>query len=349
MTIDTISEGEDFDFNGMFHTCTDGFSWDIEARRLQEDQIFTALCSKFQNAVKNGPNILNLIKYCKVLGIYLKHIGGKIKENDRKNCCKLFYYKLKKDIIRNFDLNCTSAHDCYQKMIERRVENISTTISGICIQYSEHIENDSSKLLEYLFNIYYDFDLLNGFKKGDMKTMRKFKQEIVDLENYRCNNKRRLKTELENIIQKCEDYKKKWKEKPYSHTANLLDDDWMNERRMKIKELDNDVLMRQGIRYIKNREIKQTNVLVAHALMDTVREGETHTGISVGMIFITSSLLIIMFILYKYTPYFSFLKPRIQKLRRSLNKNNKTNRELMYSFDVEYKNSVDGRYKIAYS
>ncbi|GAW84179.1 variable surface protein [Plasmodium gonderi] len=347
MTSATNPDGEDFSFNGMFHTCANGFNWDMEANISRDDQELTLLCSKFQNAVNNGGyNNINFIKYCRVLCSYLKYIVRNIEENNEKNCCKLFYYKLKNDIIHKFSINeYSEAKDFYNKMVEQNIYSPRTKISDICMSHPEHIKQETSNIFEYLFNIYYYKDLLNGRKIGETGTMRQFKKKIEHLENFYNNNKDRLKEELQKIIEICKDFKNRWTTHPYKHAAAILSDSWLLERKRKLEEKDEKTIRNIG----KQTKTLEKKLIDPQAFMNTETDNVTNTGISIGKFFITFSILIILFILYKYTPYFSFLKPRIRKLRRKMNKNNKNNLGLMETFDFEYNNSIDDRYKIAYS
>ncbi|GAW83907.1 variable surface protein [Plasmodium gonderi] len=321
---DTKSEDEDYDlsfiFNAMFYTCTEGFSWDKSIYRVgNEPNNFTALCSKFftVQGIQNHRS-QEFSSLCRVLGLYLNHIKKRETEINLKSCCELFYYKLKNDITDKFSLHCTYANkDSYKKMTEQRVSNISTTISQICMQYSGDIEEDTSKLLEYLFNIYYYIDLLKNLQKCDTQEIRIFKENIENLEKCPCKNKNRLKAELEKIVNVCEGYIKNWNLHPIAtHAADhLTHDSWIETRRKKLRGVDE-----ENIRIIE----KHPETLKAHTLVaDTLRSN--------------------------YTPYFSFIKTKVRKLRRNLHKNNKNIPEFMYSFDVQYKNSIDDRCKIAYS
>ncbi|GAW84507.1 variable surface protein [Plasmodium gonderi] len=340
-------EKNEFDFTGIFPNCTDNFLWGIyEHRSSNSQQDFTKLCSRFKNNVTNSDySTHNFVQYCQVLGLYLEHIFNKKSSLEPKSCCKLFYYKLKKDIMDNFTLNCTEANNCYMKMIEQTGVNISNEILGVCKDYFVHVDTDALKIMENLFEIYKDINLFNTNSSQRTTTkMHPFKSSIEKLEKHPDKYKSQLKTEFEKIIEICKGYKKNWTYAPISHAASLLSDKWIDETRKKINGEDTGETRSNE----RHRETLQTNVLEAEALMGTMTEGETHTGISIGTIFITFSILIIMFILYKYTPYFSFLKPRERKLRR-LHKNKKNNMDFIHTFGVEYKNSVDNRYKISYS
>ncbi|GAW84446.1 variable surface protein [Plasmodium gonderi] len=347
----TILKNEEFDIKGIFPTCSKNFSWNKEATRRESDaDNFTILCSDFYNQVSHGHDTTQFSKLCRVLGLYLNHIKSRQNEIHVKSCCELFYYKLKKDIMHN--LNFTDANICYKSMMKKDDKRkFSTSISNICVNYSANIDEDTSKLLEHLFKIYYYIDLFKNPVQGTTTEMRKFKQEIIDLENYSCNNKIRLKEELENIINVCEGYIKGWKHhQTAKHAASLLtENNWIDLRKIKLTELGDEILKKHRTKDLRTTEMMQQKTLYSQSLMITVTDDVTNTRISIGTVFLTFSILIIIFILYKYTPYFSLLKPSVLKLRRNLKKNYKNNPDLMFSFDDEYKNSVDDSYKIAYS
>ncbi|GAW83902.1 variable surface protein [Plasmodium gonderi] len=347
MSSDTKSEDEYFDFNGIFPECTDGFDWDTGAFRGRGDaNKFTTLCSGLNLKLTTENRSTEFSELCRVLGLYLKHIETNKNEHAQR-CCKLFYYNLKKDIIDNFTLKYTGSENCYRIMTEYRRDNLDTQISSICLDHFVNIGNDTFKIMKNLFEIY---KYINLFETQPIQrtttNMHKFKSSIEKLETHLYKYKNQLKLELEKIIKRCEGYKKNWKTVLTGvHASYHLYDKWIEERRIKINE-ENAGAKKSNEGH---GETLKTNVLRPKVLMHTGVDVETHTGISVGMIFITFSLLIIMFILYKYTPHFSFLKPRVRKLRRVLKKNNKKNLGLMDTFDFEYKNSLDDMYKIAYS
>ncbi|GAW84165.1 variable surface protein [Plasmodium gonderi] len=331
-----------FDIKGIFPTCSKDFTWDKEATRRESDaHNFTILCSDFYNQVSHGRDTTQFSKLCRVLGLYLNHLERRSNDIDVKSCCELFYYKLEKELIPNFELKCNEPNECYKKMIEQKRSTFETKISNICMEYSGNIEQDTSELLNYLFKIYYYIDLFKNPQVSDTGKMRLFKGEIEHLENYDCKSKRRLKAELEKIIEICQGYINSWTLSPRIHAAKLLTDSWMKTRRMKIQNLNDQTFMKNGSDKVINNVIAQTEALEFQPLMDTMTGGDTHTGISVGIIFITFSILIIIFILYKYTSYFSFIKPSVWKLTRKLNKNKNNNLDFMYSFH--------DKYKIAYS
>ncbi|GAW84558.1 variable surface protein [Plasmodium gonderi] len=80
----------------------------------------------------------------------------------------------------------------------------------------------------------------------------------------------------------------------------------------------------------------------------------TSTGTYIRMIFLSLSfstfvISLIVFILYKYTPSSSYLKPMIMKLKRIFNKKNDEYLTLLDPFEYTYKNSIDQDYRIEYS
>ncbi|GAW84470.1 variable surface protein [Plasmodium gonderi] len=343
-------ENNDFDFTGIFPNCTDNFLWDIYQNRSRStQQEFTKLCSTFKNDVTNSDSkIHNFVQYCQVLGLYLEHIYNKGLTLKPNSCCKLFYYKLKKDIIDKFALKCTYANnDCYNKMIQKAGVNISSKILGICKDHFVDIDNNTSALLDYLFEIYKDINLFSTEPlQRTTNNVSPFTKKIDKLEEYSRKNKIRLNAVLENIIQICVKYNNDWKyREPEKHSLYYISDKWINKLRMKINGTYAEITGNEK----GHTENFQTKALEAETLMSTGTYGETSTGISVGMIFISFSILIIMFILYKYTTYFSFLKPRVRRLRIRLNKNNRNNMDFIYSFDFKNKNSLDGKYEISYS
>ncbi|GAW83917.1 variable surface protein [Plasmodium gonderi] len=332
-----LDDDDDFDINGIFPTCTDGFDWDIHSRRSQLADDFTNLCSNFYNKEMPGNLSTPFSQVCRVLGLYLNHIEGNVEDTKKKDWCILFYYKLKKDIINKYPLKeCNNSKEYYRKMTEVNNAKYGTRISSICMEYFVNIDQDTSKLLEYLFEIYNCINVFKTYQKRTTENMHKFKRYIQKLEEHHYKNKIQLKSELEKIINKCEFYIKEWNSDTHfaKHASDLLTfDNWIETRKRKLEELGKITLMNSGTYNLTNTEMQHTKVIGSPALMSYATDDVTNTGISIGT----------------HTPYFIFLKPRVKKLRKKLIKNNKNNREIMYSFDVENKNSVDDRYKIAYS
>ncbi|GAW84149.1 variable surface protein [Plasmodium gonderi] len=354
MENDTELEDNDFDINGIFPTCTDVFDWNIHAIRRQDmANNFTQLCSNFYNNEMPGKHSTAFSQVCRVLGLYLNHIQVNVEVSKKKDWCKLFYYKLKKDIIEKYPLEkYPGAKEYYQKMTEIYNRKFETRISNICLKYFVNIDKDTYKTLEYLFEIYNCINVFKSNIKRTTENMRKFKGFIEKLEGHPYKYKKQLKGELEKILNICDAYIREWAaDKDFAkHASDLLTrKNWIEKRKSKLEELDKETLIRHGTDDAKNLEIEQPKVMDTPDLMRHVTDDVTNNGISIGTVFITFSILIIMFILYKYTTYFSFLQPNVRKLKRKLNKNNKNNLDIMYPFDVEQKNLIDDRYKIAYS
>ncbi|GAW84435.1 variable surface protein [Plasmodium gonderi] len=330
-------ESESFDINGIFPTCTDGFSWESDDHSNASHE-YTTLCSKFYIAHETGNNSPHFSKLCRLLALYLDYITTKEDEESmKKNCCILFYYKMKKDIIDNFASNKnTNAKDYYEKMTEQGQPKISTTISKICMSYSPIIDDDVFKIIENLFEIYKWINIFNTkWRQRTTANIPNFRSWIEKLVNHPDKYKNQLMNELDKIIQIFKSYKSSWKSCPLgTHLLPYISEEWIEGIKIKInaksantKETEAlnppDLIIPGG-----NGEKQGTKSASSQALISSGTNSETNTGMSVGMIFISSSILI-------YTPYFSFLKPTVRKLRRMLNKNNKNNLGLMNTFYFE--------------
>ncbi|GAW84144.1 variable surface protein [Plasmodium gonderi] len=348
---DNKLESKEFDFTGIFPTCTENFSWGVlDHRSGSTAHHFTELCSDFKNVVtENDSNIGNFVQYCRILGIYLEHIDNNKHKLNPEACCKYFYYRLNKDILDKYKCNCGGTQKCYEKMAEQeKSSKFMTKISNICKDHFVNIDTDALKIMENLGEIYNCINIFKTNRNRTTSNMHLFKRYIEELEKNSYKYKSQLKKELEKIIKKCEDYIREWEaDKNFAkHASDLLTHkNWINERKRKL----NGEVQKTTNSVVKQIQTSEFNVLVNKTLMSHMKEDVANTGINIGTIFIRFSVLIIIFILYKYTPYLSFLKPRVRKLRRRLNKNNKNNLDFMYLFDVEYKYSADDRYKIAYS
>ncbi|GAW84399.1 variable surface protein [Plasmodium gonderi] len=363
--VELMTKKNDFDLTDIFPSCRNDFdnSWSKRSVGNLYNE-YSKVCVDYKNNIAarhvGGQDFQT---DCIALGLYLNYINDKNnsgKEFYLETSCKYFFYKLK-HLVNKHNGNCNNTVECYKKFFKKNenehVQRIS--VPQVCLKYANDydIHGDTLKIMEYLDEIYKWINRFNNNKwERTTVNVQKFTPWIEKLENHLNKYKGQLNAELEKIIQICESYRKIWRNDKVLavHALYYLSEKWINERRMKINGTDTEsngsnalyapALIRPGT----NGETKDTKESISQALISTAVNGETDTGISVGMIFISFSILIIMFILYKYTPYFSFLKPEVRNLRRKLNKNNKNNLDFVYSFDVEYKCLTDNRYKIAY-
>ncbi|GAW84656.1 variable surface protein, partial [Plasmodium gonderi] len=282
---------EKIDLSGIYSTCTENFSWDIRYYNGGGTaDHFIKLCSNFKNVLnKDVSNSWNFVRYCGKLGLYLENLENKKSTLKLEPCCKLFYYKLKKDIIDNFSLEYTDPRDCYGKMTEQDGSTFKTKISSICMDYFVYIDSNTSTLLDYILEIY---EYINLFKNNPLQrttvNVRPFTKKIEKLEEHPYEDKNQIKAELEKIIKICSGYKNDWNSVLYGKPSLfLLSDDWINERKVKLNEL----VTEKKWNIDDDIETLETKEVGSQALMDTGTDGVTNGGKYTGTVFISFSIL----------------------------------------------------------
>ncbi|GAW84150.1 variable surface protein [Plasmodium gonderi] len=293
------NDESNFNFTGLYPECRNEFDQCSSKMHGLLYTSYSAICSDFRNNINARLSANWKIEViCIQLLFYLHDIIKKKHElNDNiKARCNYFYYKLLY-IVKKYGGGCGKGDECYK--------------------YFTDIDEKTLEIMEYLDEIY---NLINEFTISHNRTTdktHKFKWWIEKLENHPYKNESNLNEELAKIILKCEEYRKNWNDKRFDYwAALLLTDSWMNTRKMSLNRKASETT--KSIE--EHTESLETKRVGAQPLMNTVADDVKNTGISIGTVFITFSILIIIFILYKYTPYYSFIKPRVHKLRKKLKK-----------------------------
>ncbi|GAW84606.1 variable surface protein [Plasmodium gonderi] len=331
--------GKDLDFNSIFPTCINGFNW---APHLHTgNQLFhklTTLCSAFRLEVTSHTlSDHSFINNCNILSLYLDHITKRINDDNKEACCKYFYYKLKKYILNNRDCNCSGSKDCYEKLIEKIGINSEAQISDICWNHVINIDTDTFSTLEKLDNLYSTFNTFNNAALPNKSDIYKFIYALKDLEKSIDKYHDSFKLSLQQANADYISFVKTLEEKGPQGKILLIylkQDGYING------------ILKVVLGTNEKEESTEGNTNIG-AIIDAYTDSGAGTG--TGIVILTFAILVTVYILYKYTPYFSFLKPRVRKLRKVLKKNNKNYLDFMGRFDVEYKNSIDDEHKISYS
>ncbi|GAW84112.1 variable surface protein [Plasmodium gonderi] len=276
--------------------------------------------------------IVNIfIKYI-VLSVYLDHINNNKATLKPEICCKYFYYKLKKLLLKSNNCNCGETYDCYKEMTQLEKDNIDTKILDICINYSINIDENTFKIFDKLDELVKSY---NKFYYGhkNYSDLKAFIAHMKYVEGCEFYNSESIKILLKNYDDLFKTYVNTLpKNDPKYHY--LTKDGYINGVLNVVSGTKEKLAVTEGQKYFASVT-------------------ETHTdfaaGSGGGICFLFFVILVIVFILYKYTPYFLFLQPWVRRLRKKLKKNYKNNLCLMDTCEFEYKNSVDNRYKTAYN
>ncbi|GAW83924.1 variable surface protein [Plasmodium gonderi] len=310
-----------FNFSGLFPECRNEFDklW-FKSQRDRDRTSYSAICSDFriniqQNSYWYDTSLENI---CIQLLYYLNYIDSKIQDvnyNLRENCI-YFYYKLKY-IVHKYGGSCGTSKNCYNVMRNAK-KTVRINISDVCMQHFTDIDEQTLKIIEILDEIYNWINLFTNRQHRSTKNMRDFKRCFEKLEQHPYKNRSHVKEELEKIIEVCEGYRNSWKSCPIGrHALDYLTHDWIQQKRMNINRTYTEITGNEE----RLRETLMPKALGSDISMSYVIDDVENTGI----------------------------KPKVWKLRRKFYKNKKNNVDFMYSFDVEHKNTIDDRYKIAYS
>ncbi|GAW84709.1 variable surface protein [Plasmodium gonderi] len=334
-----------FDYTGIFDACNNGFSWSLLTNRGGNNASnCTNLCSKFRNAV-GITNEWKFFQLCQVLCLYLYHI--KVKEqtdfDNRKSYCKCFHYKLKKNLLKKFGSNIHTTKEYYYEMINNSVDDSQKIISKICENHDVNIGEDTFKILENLDNIY---DLIKEFytpHNRGLSRVQSFERSMEYLEKYKDTMNESLYKELEKVFQIYKGYLTSWRDCRYGNSVlQYFKNKWKNRYTFR----DTETSANTGINTIseKNTGAGADTRTEASAIIET----SDSLGSTSGIIFFSFSIITIMFILYKYTNYGSFVKPRVRKLKSRFNKKKRYHQKLMDSFHETHHNLNYNDYQISY-
>ncbi|GAW84395.1 variable surface protein [Plasmodium gonderi] len=332
-----------FDFTGIFPNCRNDFNncWERRLRDLRQIyNQYSPVCRDYQNDIR-AYHVGNqdFQTDCIALGLYLNFIDDKKKSSVEKlyleASCKYFFYKLK-HLVHKHKGTCHNTVECYNEFIKKNEKKDVHRISvpQICLQYANNndIDEYTFKILGQLDNLY---DLIEIFKKREHRTytnVKKFDSNINNLEKYSATYNKSLNEELEKIFKVFKDFFNTWSTCWYGKSAlPYFSNKWRDRKTFR------------GTEKIRN-EITRVNTSTEISASIGTR---TSTGTSTGVIFFCFAIIPILFILYKYISYGSFLQPSVRKLKRRFNKKNRYHQNLMDSFHGKKHNLNYNDYRIA--
>ncbi|GAW84520.1 variable surface protein [Plasmodium gonderi] len=333
--MEDISDANEFNFQNIFPQCRYDING-IEYRELKNPwyNLCSPTCNDFQKRINVSSDVsFYFHKSCIILCMYLKHIqinksSSHVKE---KACCKYFYYKLK-ELIKNYRGTCTTTKECYEKM--RIKENQGRMdIPNICVSHLygiDDINDDTYEKFQYLQKLY---DIEDKFNKTwvDCPTANKIINEYISYseKNKNVNNNQSFREELNKVNVRYNAYRNKksncFPSRKPSHSSLESGKD-------------------TGAIIGTDTYTKSASFTDIEAYAAIHRGTSTVTGVSV----LTITILMIIFFLYKYTSYGSFLQSIVRKLRRRMKKKYDNSLNIKDSFDKTYTNLNKSNYRIAY-
>ncbi|GAW84416.1 variable surface protein, partial [Plasmodium gonderi] len=235
--------------------------------------------------------------------------------------------------------NCINEKNCYHILRTPRKNVTLINVPHICnevVEEMKNIEEDLSHVFYYLDELYGTLDALNGDTNVCNRYNEQCKEYIARLRN--CDFS--ANSSLMSVIDKFEEEYYKICPKPVVPVSiqepkqkSLID-------QRTEKPISGAMIQQINKTSTRSQTMQETTT---SAIMDTV------TGTGTGVIVVPFIMLAIVFVLFKYSPYGSFLKASVKPLRRMLKKNYINQNDLMNSFEETYKNSVDKKYQIVYS
>ncbi|GAW84565.1 variable surface protein [Plasmodium gonderi] len=354
-------------FGSIFPECSNDYNFAKDMYRdiLQRDGL-SHVCAHFGKSVTiYQGNWSQYISPCIDLGHYLYHIKHKKDKNNIKSYCIYFSYKLKEAVSYNNN-NCKSIDECYQKFIAAK-RNEKIDVLNICQGYIINIDDNTYKIFQYLDKLYETVYKRNNGKRWICwsQDIRNYAPYMRHLES--CSFKHDIYfQEMLNIlndryIMLCPQLEKidLFKNIP-SPTISGKEEKIDEQRKIEVEvttQAEEKIPLKatNGIEETIQVDKKSQGevgspIQWTSAQHGTNTEGRITSSLSTGFIILPFIILIIVFILYKYTLWGSLVQRRVQKLKRMFIKNkNNVYRDIMDYFEKTYQDSINRRRHISYS
>ncbi|GAW84478.1 variable surface protein [Plasmodium gonderi] len=302
-------------FKDIFPTCKDLYHKNSSQNGLSHinGKIKTP-CNNFDNSFRsNKQHNYNLVPDCTKFGPYLYKIKD-YSEDKRKPYCNFFIYELKR-LVRNKNPKFKKFDELYKKLIET-YETADVKGLDICNDYISLMNDTVYDIFEKFDKLYYNFKDLRSEKNNKHvyvnECVKKY-EELIKLDKTKINST--IKEELDKFKSDFHNYLRVSENK---YEVELLNSS--------LGKLD-------------------TSATTAEALSGGTTYSVTWT--STGVLFF--AILIIIFIVYNYTAYGTYLRPGKRKLKNMWNKKNKKHDELINFFERTQKNIIQNKHNILYN
>ncbi|GAW84118.1 variable surface protein [Plasmodium gonderi] len=335
----TNNEESKFNFMGIFPECRNEYNKCRRKMHGKELTSYSMICSDFRNNIQKHYWLsVDIENICIQLLFYLHDIIKKKQNDNIEAHCNYFYYKLKY-IAQKYGGYCGTAKNCYDVM-RRKKDPKRVDISDVCLKHIVEIDNDVLKIMGYLEEIYELNDLFIQPIQRNASKVKKIEDYMDYLENYPDKYNGSLDQELDNVLKIYKSYLTSWSNCRYGKPVlQYFKKKWKDRNTFRITETI-------ASTEISTREEASSSTEIITSAITAI---SASAGTSSGIIFFGFALIAIMFVLYKYTTYGSFLQPRVRMLKRRIRKENKHHKNLMDSFDRTYNNINYNDYRIAYT
>ncbi|GAW83986.1 variable surface protein [Plasmodium gonderi] len=328
MTI-ASSVNSQYNFKDMFPKCTEAFNSLTDETKLKSGfDKFMQPCIKFTTSVIKDRATVNKILFdCISLYIYLQHIEQNEKEEVNKIAsCNYLYYQIK-IFTENYRYECASTREFLKRMKDADIrKTIDYNICDIRKDDFKEIDEDLHLTLSYLDKVSgVSYHAKNG--KLSCHLINAFEEYLKLLDK----SKSKYNTSFVEVLKFFNDkYKTHIGKLPNCASANV--------------ELKHSTKSGTDIQVSVARNKEMTEEII------TAMSAGCTQGMRTGFVLLCFSIIIIIiFILYKYTRCSSFVQPSIMKLKRMFMKNeNKDYRDTMDSFEKFYQDSTISRRPISY-
>ncbi|GAW84140.1 variable surface protein [Plasmodium gonderi] len=362
MTIPTHDDILKVDFDDVYMRSNENYN-SIISRNWNEykHHNFTDLCSYAKYDICRNSKGVSFTADCRKLVILLDNMSHILNGNHHNKIyfCIYLNYKLH-ELVKNYNCIVRNPIDVYRYMTEARRTWFSRTIPKTCVGYLVDLGDETFlnfRKLDQLYDNFYKFKYNKHSCSYAEYCSREYKNLLRTSSNEQNMDFHDLLYEFIYHFEKymigvesCKDFSQ-WGQ-PQSKT-NRSAEGSTNTSAMKvtremggIKEIERVIEMdgtgKNILKIISER--KKT--------LDKARLSPhtgTETTVSSGMAVLFFSVLIIVFIMYKYTAFGSYFNPRMRKLKRKMKKKDKKNMNIMGSHEWIYNNENGNKYQIQYS
>ncbi|GAW84647.1 variable surface protein, partial [Plasmodium gonderi] len=334
-----------FDFRDIYPQCRIGFEWKFPKITGDVGGKLTNLCNKFNLNNRNNNRSSEFIQRCQHVTFYLNHIKRVAKEYKINPCCKYFFYKLK-GLLNNFPCNCVDTKSCYAIMKTLSEQQSIMEISSLFSQCSDYPKDLNENIYQIFKKIDETYDNLYEFIRypnpGYYKYVN-FRNGMKYLESRQYNYNDSFKDVLNYFKHTC---------LAYLNELNPTDSSVRSFLQYLVRDKNKGEYTFAEINAIKGivnvAQMGATKGIHNVAKMDRIKGTDIGSQISTGISLLFFSILIIMFILYKYTPFGSYLQPRGRRLRKLMKIKNKKHKNLIDSYQNMNNELNDKHYDVGY-
>ncbi|GAW84501.1 variable surface protein [Plasmodium gonderi] len=283
--------------------------------------------------------------HCIDIGSYLYYTKDTVGD-DQVRRCKYFSYKLMNE-IKSKSLVCGNVKNCYNNMftyIKKPNINLFKDLMH-CINHAEDINDDILNIFRQLDVLYDKIEFLEWGSTTQLNIVVNVYLNLLKLCLHDDNK------EITGLINALYDYNVEYEKHrtktPWS-TSNPRLPNYKEEKTKLMQELER--RKKEALEIKLRTENASTSEIKSYVeFPENLELTASGTWVSISTAGLTIAIFSIFLILYKYTPYFSFLRQMIRKAMRIRNKKINHHLNLINSFEHTYNNPINSNYRIIYS